>query len=46
MKYIQLNQSNGKKINLGRSRNEKEAAMVYNNAAKKYFGKFARLNII
>ena len=34
----------GKKIELGRYRTVTEAAMVYDEAAKKYFGEFARLN--
>ena len=31
--------------NLGRFADEKQAALVYNTAAKKYFGKFAFLNV-
>lgn len=33
-------------INLGRFQSEKEAALAYNDAAVKYFGEFARPNII
>jgi len=36
--------ANGKIIYLGRFKDEKEAALVYNTAAKKYYGKFAYLN--
>lgn len=35
---------NGKMMYLGSSRNLKEAATYYNNAAKKFFGEFACLN--
>lgn len=38
--------ANGKTLYLGRFKDEKEAAFVYNEAAKKYFGKFAFLNNI
>jgi len=37
---------NGKKIGLGCHKNEKDAAMAYNNAAIKHFGSFAKLNSI
>lgn len=36
----------GKKVQLGCFRDPLEAARVYNNAAIKYFGEYARLNII
>jgi hypothetical protein len=37
---------NGKIHNLGRYSKEEDAAMAYNEAAKKYHGEFARLNIL
>ncbi|KKK47775.1 hypothetical protein LCGC14_3151770 [marine sediment metagenome] len=37
---------NGKRVNLGYSHNEVEAAKIYNEAALKYHGEFAGLNII
>lgn len=37
---------NGKTIHLGSHPSMEEAANAYNNAAKKYFGEFARLNVI
>ncbi len=37
---------NYKQINLGCFKNKKDAANAYNNAALKYHGEFARLNII
>jgi hypothetical protein len=35
-----------RKINLGYYKDELEAVKAYNKAAKKYFGEFARLNVI
>jgi hypothetical protein len=43
MAYITLN---GKMKNLGRFNTEIEAAKAYNDNAPKYFGEFARLNVI
>jgi hypothetical protein len=37
---------NGKGINLGRYSTEEEAATVYNAAAIKYFGEYAKLNVL
>ncbi|MEK6878312.1 MAG: HNH endonuclease [Nanoarchaeota archaeon] len=39
-------QFNKKGINLGYFKDKKDAAKAYNEAAKKYFGEFARLNDI
>lgn len=36
----------GQKVNLGTYVDKKEAAHAYNVAAKKFFGEFARLNVI
>lgn len=41
--YIKVNKI---KINLGRFSDEREAANSYNIAAMKYFGEFARINIL
>lgn len=35
-----------RRINLGRYRDEKEAALAYNEGAKKYYGEFAWLNVV
>lgn len=37
---------NYKKIHLGYFKDKKEAALIYNQAAKKYFGQFAKLNVL
>ena len=46
--YFRLPQpsGNGKVTNLGRFKDEEQAALAYNEAATKYFGDFARLNTI
>lgn len=44
-KWISRIQINGKRIYLGCFISKKEAAKKYDSMAKKYFGKFARLNI-
>lgn len=36
----------GKQISLGYSKSEKECALAYNNAARQYFGEYAKLNIV
>ena len=45
-KYTSYIYDNNKQIKLGSFENENEAALMYNEAAKKYFGDFARTNII
>ena len=37
---------NGKRISIGYFLNKEDAAKAYNDAAKKYFGEFAKLNLI
>jgi hypothetical protein len=39
-------QINGRSIHLGRFENKEDAARAYNEAATKYFGEFAQLNVI
>ena len=39
-------QVNGTAIHLGNFKEEKDAAIAYNNAATKYFGEFSRINTI
>lgn len=41
--YIQVN---GSRFHLGSFRSEVDAAIAYNNAAIKYFGEYARLNVL
>jgi len=45
-KYTVLISRGDIKVNMGSFDDEKEAAEMYNKAAKKLFGKFARLNVI
>lgn len=45
-KYVAQIQFNHKGIYLGLFESELEASIAYNNAAIKYFGEFARLNVI
>ena len=45
-KYRAVIRVEGKLINLGQFDNPKEAAIAYNEAAKKYFGEYAFLNEI
>jgi hypothetical protein len=45
-KWVSTIRANGRAIYLGRFETEKEAAITYNNAAKKYFGEFAYLNVM
>jgi hypothetical protein len=45
-KYRAYIKKDNKEIHLGYFNNPKDAAVAYNEAAKEYFGEFARLNII
>lgn len=45
-KWMSRIQVDGQRVYLGYFSSEKEAALVYNAAALKYFGEFARLNTI
>jgi hypothetical protein len=45
-KWVSHIRVNGKTIKLGRYLIEEEAAQAYNEAAIKYFGEFARLNVL
>lgn len=43
-KYIAQIRANGKQLHLGRFMRAEEAAIAYDQAARKYFGSFAQLN--
>ena len=45
-KWVAAIKNNGKTINLGSFVDEQMAALAYNEAAQKYFGEYAYLNII
>lgn len=45
-KWMACIKSNGKQIHLGYFKSEEDAANAYNYAALKYFGEYARLNVV
>lgn len=45
-KWLAYLMSDGKRLHLGRHQKEKDAAQAYNEAATKYHGEFASLNVI